>query len=149
MIASFDTPPFYVGDTRTAVITVQPRRSFSAAIGLHPDWRWQLYLDELPDQNHRVRPEHVSAVRSFWSAAKGRLGFSLPVPVTQPTSEGAIQLVWDRGRHYIDVDVFADGHIAWFYKNNETGSRAGTDEELVTVDDLPQGLLQRLRLLRG
>jgi hypothetical protein len=71
------------------------------------------------------------------------------VPVTQPTSEGAIQLVWDRGRYYLDVDIFPTGEMAWFFRNTETGTHAGTEDNRAEVNNPPRSLLERMRLVRG
>lgn len=138
-------------DRQCTVVTVPPRKaSLSAAVGLFPDWQWRLYLSELPERNPDVTAAHVEAVRTFWSTAIGRLGYLPPVPVTEPTSEGAIQLTWDRGRYYLDVEIFPDGRLAWFFKNSETQARAGTDDDVsVRVDDLPHAFVSRLRLVRG
>jgi len=146
-------PPFAVDHgTSAAIIHYDPvlekMRQSTSAVGAAPDWRWRLYLAELPFNDPSIAAAHVEQVEKFWATAAGRLGFCLPAPLTQPTVDGTIQLVWDRGRHYIEVDIHPDGGLEWFFKNSETGVRAGSDaREQVTA--LRQQLVNRLHLLRG
>ena len=120
------------------------------AVALVPEWRWQLYLEELPTRAPEVTSAHASLVRRLWEVASAKLGFVLPAPVTQLTNEGSIQLVWDRGHHYVEVDVYPNATVAWFYKNSVTGMLAGSEgEDREPIDALPLILVNRLRLLRG
>jgi hypothetical protein len=110
------------------------------------EWgRWSQFLDSLTFPSGPLAPEHVGEVRKIWTVLLDQLGFRLRLPMTQLTPDGAIQLSWDSGRHYVDIDIHPDGSLAWFYRDRTTGALDGTEED--TLISLPNDLLARLTLL--
>ena len=43
--------------------------------------------------------------------------------------DGAIQLAWDNGQKYLDVEVLPDGNLHWYFRDRETGEVLGTEDE--------------------
>jgi hypothetical protein len=110
------------------------------------EWnKWSQFLDSLTFPAGPLVPEHVGEVRNIWTELWDQLGFRLRVPMTQLTPDGAVQLSWDSGRRYLDIDVYPDGSLAWFHRDRTTGELDGTEED--TLRSLPNDLLNRLSLL--
>jgi|GEM_PF-2163189 len=148
-------PPFYEDQETTAIqgkedpAFARMRVAVGSTVGIRPEWRWEMYLAELPEKDDRISPQHTHLVSAFWRGVNARLGFQLPVPVTQPTEDGAIQLAWSKGRYYVDVDIYSDASAAWFFKNSETETVAGSgDDQRIQLNSVPLIFLNRLRLLR-
>lgn len=89
---------------------------------------WKDFLHGLEKPTGRFDVKHVNAVRDLWRTLSFRLGIGLPVPLTQTTDE-AIQLAWENGRHYFDVEIYPDGSLEWFYRDRESGEVEGTEDE--------------------
>lgn len=78
---------------------------------------WDAYVERLPALG--VPLDAARGVSTVWNklryAAPG-----LPVPAAAPTAEDGVQLVWDRGRHHLELDVDANGTFEWFYLDRDT-----------------------------
>ena len=118
-----------VTNTKPDIMLVQTDSGrLGAAASLDPDRPWHRFVDELG--NRRVAQlHHLSRVRQTWKQIRDYVGPRLPLPVTQKTAEDAIQLYWDTGSKYLEIDVYSDGTLHWFYKDRTTGERDGTDDE--------------------
>jgi hypothetical protein len=81
--------------------------------------------------------------RTAHSEILERTGRSLGVPVTLRADDGSLHMAWDGGRHYVDVDLFCDGSIEWFYRDRQTEDLDGA-EEACAASPLPRGLVSRL-----
>jgi hypothetical protein len=80
------------------------------------------------------------------AALRSKLEVPVSTPLTQLASSGAIQLAWDTGRFYLDIDVFPDGRHQWFFRDRTGGEvDASVDDEL--LNDVSRELLQRLDLV--
>lgn len=131
-----------VTSTRPDVVLQQSDSAYAdAAVSVNPDKPWHRFIDELLEQRLFQR-HHLSRVRETWKRIREHVGPRLAMPVTQQTPEGAIQLYWDTGSKYIEVDVYSDGTLHWFYKDANSGERDGTDDE--RVRGVPGHLLDRL-----
>lgn len=96
--------------------------------------QWRTFMDTL-----ETTREHVDFAKQV-----GELIALTKVPLTQLTGEGAIQMSWDSGRYYFDVDVFPDG-LEWFFRDRETKQIEGTDDE--RVPKLPPEAMRFLGLI--
>jgi hypothetical protein len=114
-------------------------------VSLRPDDEgWRTFVASLAEPPWSFNGEHVSAVTKLWDDLQARLGHPLPLPLTQPTTAGNIQLAWDQGRHYTEIDILPDEHIEWFYRDRETNELDGTEEE--SESTISEALIRRLRL---
>lgn len=105
---------------------------------------WFAYLARLPLQGAARVVERL--FRDARARVREQTGRSLSVPVTIRGDDGSLHLAWDAGRHYVDVDVFADGTIEWFYRDRTTEALDGT-EDACPASPLPRGLVARLALV--
>jgi len=101
------------------------------------------YLEQMVRAN-RFSEEHVRYVDSLWLTATRFVRGSLPPPLVQPTSEGALQLAWGNEAHYVEVDVFPDGAVAWFYKDLHDGDFTGTSDE--PTQTWPDEMFEKIEL---
>jgi hypothetical protein len=118
----------------------------SSALSLSGPVGWEHYLGRMT-RARRLGEDHAEELRHFWSLAFSRLGPALPEPLTQPTSEGAWQLAWGAGRHYVEVDVYPDGSLEWFYRDREAGAVEGTADG--PIQRPPPELFEKIRLAAG
>lgn len=131
-----------VTNTKPDIVLIQADSGrLGAAVSVDPDRPWHRFIDEL-GQQHLFQSHHLSRVRQVWKQIRDHVGPRLGLPVTQSTVEGAVQLYWDTGSKYLEVDVYADGTVHWFYKNRMSGERDGTDDE--RVRGVPSHLLEHV-----
>lgn len=101
---------------------------------------WGGYLRDLS--------EHIPAVvarkvRRFWFdlARHGRF----PPPRAAPINDESFIMSWDQGQRHIEVEIFAKGHLEWFYcdrgVDSYEGSEGSSRQAVVAVSDY----LDRLR----
>jgi hypothetical protein len=115
-----------------------------SAVSLNQDRPWRRYVESLKQPGGEFSAAQVQTVFRFWQSARQALGDLVTPPLTQPTVDGAIQLAWERGPHYLQVDIYPDSMVEWFYRNRLTEELDGTDEQ--RVSGLAQPLLARMRL---
>jgi len=80
------------------------------------------------------------------NALRDKFTVRLPTPLTQLTNMNAVQLAWDSGRYYLDIDVFPDGTLQWFFRDRSSNELDGTDDDEF-LEHVPNPLLQRLDLV--
>jgi hypothetical protein len=68
---------------------------------------------------------------------------SCPFPITQPTDEGAVQLAWDDGEQYLEVEVLPGTGIQWYFRNRRTEEVLGTE---TPISSPPHEFFEKLRL---
>lgn len=96
------------------------------------DSTWRSFVSGLP-----ITSAHLAAVIHLWDALILRLAPSpWPLPLTQMTATGNVQLAWDTGRHYVEVDILPDGTQEWFYRDRKTNVLDGTDEPEAGVSSM-------------
>lgn len=66
----------------------------------------------------------------------------LPIPRIAPGPDGMVGMTWESGPHHVNVEVFSDGHVEFFYEHSETGEL--WDEEHPTTAVTPH-LLRHLQ----
>ncbi len=92
---------------------------------------WNRYLDSLARPGGPCDIEHVAAVRAIWSELLRFLGAELRIPRTQPTAEGGVLLAWDLGSEHLELEVFPDRSLHWFYRDRKTNHFEGSNDEPV------------------
>jgi hypothetical protein len=126
-----------------ALVSTREALSRKSAVTINRDRPWRDYLDGLSRPRGGISFTHVSKVKQLWDTLGDRLGQRLPLPLTKPTSSGAIQLAWDAGRYYVEIDVLPAGELEWFFRDRESKEVDGTDEDPVV--GLPPELVERLK----
>ncbi|MCU1282454.1 MAG: hypothetical protein JWM53_6000 [bacterium] len=131
-----------VTNTRPDIVLMQaaPTR-LGAAVSLDPDQPWNRFIDEL-GRRRLFQQHHLSSVRQVFKQIRDHVGPRLGLPVTQPATDEAVQLYWDTGDKYLEIDIYSDGTLHWFAKNRTTGDRDGTDDD--RVRGVPKHLLDHL-----
>jgi len=111
------------------------------------DLAWRRFLDQELRMPFGPFPEtQVNSVLTLMDQLREHLGPKLRVPLTQPTVDGAIQLAWDAGRHYLDIDVFSDGTMQWFYRDRQTKELDGSPDD-ARATGIPPELVRRLEVV--
>jgi hypothetical protein len=129
-------------NTKPDIVLIEANRNrLGTAVSMDSDLPWQRFIENL-GQQHLFRPHHLSRVRQVWAHIRNHVGPRLPLPVTQPTPDGAIQLYWDIHNKYLELDVYADGTLHWFFKDRASSERDGTEDD--PVRGVPSHLLRRL-----
>jgi hypothetical protein len=94
---------------------------------------WELYLSQLD-------LPFAEDVRKAWSYLRQRLW----APEAAPTEEG-FRMVWDRGPHHLQIEVFPGGRYDWFYRNRDTeGLQSEENLALGSYPVVLRELLQRI-----
>ncbi len=118
------------------------RLSVSLALEIaETEFAWEKYLKSFAASGDPVAGRMLETVRVIWRQIKERIA-TCPVPITQPTAEGAIQLAWDSGGLYLDVDVLPQGGVHWYFRDRVTNEVLGTDEE--PLETLPSTFFDKL-----
>lgn len=52
-----------------------------------------------------------------------------PEPIIEGTLDGGVRFAWSTTRVYLDVEVYLDGTVEWFFEDRETGKTDGTEDE--------------------
>jgi len=120
----------------------KPSRDLSVSLeNVATEFAWDEYLKSTTAPRGPFEPEAVERVRSIWRSISAR-GEHRGIPITQPTSEGAIQLAWDNGREYLEVEVLPHNGMNWYFRSRITNEVLGTDDE--PVAELPAAFFERL-----
>lgn len=98
------------------------------------DGGWQKFLSDLESD---LAPD----VRALWTRLRADLAW-LAVPHAGVLPDGNFQLVWNEGRHHINIEVVGRGQAEWFYLDRETRETAG--DEFLVRNPLPRALLGKL-----
>jgi len=118
------------------------RLSVSLALEIaETEFAWENYLKSFAASSDPVAGRMLETVRAIWGQIKERIA-NCPLPITQPTAEGAIQLAWDTGGLYLDVDVLPQGGVHWYFRDRVTNEVLGTDEE--PLETLPSTFFDKL-----
>lgn len=109
----------------------------SIAATTHPaaaDGGWQKFLSDLKSD---LAPD----VRALWTRLRADLAW-LVVPHAGTLPDGNFQLVWNEGRHHINIELVGPGQAEWFYLDRETRETDG--DEFLVRNPLPRALLGKL-----
>ncbi len=90
---------------------------------------WQAYLKSITEPLGSVGSQLLGRVLGLWATLRRQVGPDCPLPITQLMGDGAIQLAWDNGRKYVDVEVLPDGNFHWYFRDRDTGEVLGTEDE--------------------
>src|ERR1035437_6272687 len=95
---------------------------------------WEVYLASITEPIGSFSVEQVGLLKRVWTQACERLG-DCPVPITQPGDEGSLQLAWDNGEKYIDIEATIEGCFHWYYRDRETNEVLGTSDQAIAQVD--------------
>lgn len=63
----------------------------------------------------------VQDAENVWLDLRKRFGNQLPEPQAALALDGSLMFTWRRSGHYLELEVFPDGHKEAFYENEITG----------------------------
>ena len=106
--------------------------------------RWNAYLATLAQPRGPLTAEHAESVKRFWRHLRSLRSWNLPVPQAGPTEAPGFLLVWDRGRHHLEIEIYDDGTFDWFYRDRRDESYFGDDG--LAPDARPSDLMDRIHL---
>lgn len=93
-------------------------------------------------ESHHIATTHAQAARDRWSALAEK--HPLREPIIQITGDGSVQFAWNRDRYYLDVEVYPDGRVTWFFRDRQDDVADGTEDE--PEPELPERFWARLAL---
>ncbi|MBF0547748.1 MAG: hypothetical protein HQM08_25135 [Candidatus Riflebacteria bacterium] len=125
-----------------AIVETQERRSKAYSISLNNDTEWRSFLWKLQKPEGLFEEEQIRAIINLWDFLNQQFSFPLPLPLTQPTVNGNIQLAWDAGRFYLEIEVRKDCKLEWFFRDRDTNQLDGTEDEPEST--VSQPLFERL-----
>ena len=104
------------------------------------DARLQEYATEWEAYLAKLDLPFAEDVRKAWSYLRQRLW----APEAAPTEEG-FRMVWDRGPHHLQIEVFPGGRFDWFYRDRDTERlQSGENLALGSYPVLLMELLERM-----
>ncbi|AGA28301.1 hypothetical protein [Singulisphaera acidiphila] len=71
-------------------------------------------------------------------------GSSLAIPDACPGSDGQLLYTWDQAEHHLELEMFPDRHVEFFYRNRRTGGLWEHEQDV--TDGLPLDTIAKLRL---
>ncbi len=102
--------------------------------------KWRDYLTASVTKRLYAQAQFDAAVSLFQ-----RLPPNLQViPTTNPGDAGSLQLSWDDGEKYLEIEILKDKRVHWFFRNRGTDERLGTQESEAVV---PDEFFERFRTL--
>ncbi len=113
----------------SALVETHSRHPRAISVSLQYDAAWRSFLWNMMKPIGLFDESHIRAVTCLWDSLQKRFSQPLPLPLTQPTTAGNIQLAWDAGRLYLEIDVRADGKLEWFFRDRDTNTLDGTEDE--------------------
>jgi hypothetical protein len=125
-----------------AIIELEKSINRGSSVSLEPDRPWRRYLQGLA-QEGTFSAAHIQKVERIWDELRRRAAVPLPIPRTQPTGRGAIQIAWYSNRYTVEIDVVPDGRFEWFCRDRVSGEISGTDDE--PTEEITAELLTILR----
>lgn len=99
---------------------------------------WADYLETLESV---VTPPLAQAVRKVWA----KIGPDLWAPEATPREESFL-LVWDRGRHHLQMEIFSAGTYDWFHRDRSANTFQAQED--VPVGRIPSPLRAAIRKTR-
>ncbi len=108
---------------------------------------WHSFLARLVTQYPNLSSEHVAYVQILWRKFTIVTGGGLPLPITYPTEEGSIQLAWNKADEYLDIEVFRDRRISWYYRNRIESTSESSGDDPVRV--IPNRFFRHLKRFRS
>ncbi len=96
---------------------------------------WEVFIESLSDD---LKP----SVKTAWATARA---LRLWAPESSLTEDGLL-MVWDRGRHHIQVEVYPNATFDWFYRDR--GHEGYEYGEGIALSNLRLSLAPFVKLLR-
>lgn len=104
------------------------------------------YLDQISQGNDLVvNTTTANLARSVWMEILCVSNNRMPVPAACTGPDGQILYAWDKGRHHLEVEIFADQPAEFFYRDSDTGELWGEDHA-ITGGPLPSEVAEKLEL---
>ena len=125
-----------------AIVETLQRQSFSYSAILNSDNELRALLGSMMKPNGEFDEAHVKHVVRVWEALKEYFSEKLPLPLAQSTGEGNIQLAWDLGQFYLEIEVQRDFGLEWFFRDRGTNELDGTEDG--PIFSLSNSLISRL-----
>lgn len=68
---------------------------------------------------------------------------SPPEPIVEGTQDAGLRFAWNLRDAYLDVEIYADGTVEWFFKDRKSDQVDGTKDE--REGELPDTFFKHLR----
>lgn len=107
--------------------------------------KWQAYLHDIGKFGGEISHDQITTARVVWRTITSLFGLAAPLAITQPTSEAALQMAWNRQNEYLDIEILPDCRVAWFYRNRITSSVDSSGEEPIDVKHIPPRFFKHLK----
>jgi hypothetical protein len=95
------------------------------------------------DRERRVTSKVAQGLFSTWLEVR-RENPEAPLPLTQVTEDGTVQMAWQIGPRYVDIEIHGPNELEWFFQDRSVGQYASSGESPTRFTDT---LSERLRLV--
>jgi hypothetical protein len=104
-------------------------------------FKWTKYLTDI---SARGRLSHSVTDKALvvWKFLLEQVP-TIGAPHAGPTEDGGLQMVWDRERHHLEIEILPSGRYDWFYRDRQTDKHR--DGENCAVGDYSEELRSVIR----
>ena len=109
----------------------QPRIVSSSATELATDQEraWLVFLNE-SKRAGRFSEKQIVLAREIFASLRA---VQKEVPITGPTESGSLQMYWDTGSRYLEIEILVDATLHWFFRDRQSQMTAGTETPIATL----------------
>lgn len=86
------------------------------------------------DYLNQISWKYKHLVIDLWNKLNEIVTNIIPPQSGQSYDGKSFFLCWSKNEHYLDIDLFADGSLEWFYRNRTTQECSGTEEPVKSID---------------
>lgn len=122
-------------------VSMQPSRAMIAAIRHSLQFHLQLSRLSL----FGLKMHHVGYALQFWHRICA--GCYPPEPIIDVTVDGALQFAWSDRSACLDLQIYEDGALEWFYHNRLNGVARGTENDRELA--LPTEFIEHVKEFAG
>ena len=108
-----------------------PRIVSSSATELATDQEraWLVFLNE-SKRAGRFSDKQIVLARELFASLRA---VQKEVPVTGPTESGSLQMYWDTGSRYLEIEILVDATLQWFFRDRQSELTAGTERPIAAL----------------
>jgi hypothetical protein len=95
------------------------------------------------ERENRVTAKIAQGLFSTWLEVR-RQNPEVTLPLTQVTEDGTVQMAWQIGPRYVDIEVHGPNELEWFFQDRSSGEHASSGENLTRFSDKLADYLRRV-----